>query len=829
MHIANYREKAKMLEVKSETYPFLEGGGQMGKLTRDFDWSRTPLGPVDMWPQSLRTAVDVVLHSEVPMLLWWGNDFIQFYNDAYRPSLGDNGKHPMALGQKGDECWSEMWSVIQPLVNIVRQGGATWSQDQLIPIFRNGQMEDVYWTFGYSPVRDDSGAIAGVLVICHETTRKVNALGRLKQSEKTLRSVIDHAPVGICIVDGDPFVVEVVNDVYLRLVEKAREDLQGKPLWEALPEARDQYAEILENVARTGIRYEGTEQQLKLVRQGKEATVYVDFVYEPMNAGTGSPGRRIMVLAIDVTDKVVARKKIEESEQRYRMLITESTVGTALYTGPDIRIQYVNDIMTGYWGKDSSVIGKTLAEAVPELEGQPFLEMLQDVFRSGRTYTGSEEEAVLHADGKLQSFYFNYIYKALRDSEGEIYGIHHMAMDVTEQVLARKKVEQSEANLRNIILQAPVAMCILKGPRFIIEIANEKMFALWGKESGTLLHRPIFEAFPEVQHQGFEAILDKVYQTGETFSANAIPTNLPRSQGIKTVYVNFVYEPFRNAEGVVAGIMAVATDVTEQVRARHRVEELVEERTRELSESNKSLKRSNDELAQFAYIASHDLQEPARKINTFVEMLKTNLDSIGPTPSILLEKIEQASSRMLSLIRDILTYSQLGKEHQEVQVIDLDVLLNSVMDDYELRVEEKDAVITADRLPQIRGIPVQINQLFANLISNALKFTHPDRKPCIQITCRQMTREEMKGYADLKEEGRYFYISFRDNGIGFNQKNARQIFDIFQRLHAKSDYEGTGIGLAMCKKIAQNHHGDIYAESNEGEGSIFHVILPAII
>lgn len=811
-----------MLNVHTKSYHFLEGGGELSRLIRGFDWSQTSAGAVEEWPQSLRTIVDVILHSEVPMFLWWGDDMIQFYNDAYRPSLGDNGKHPTALGQQGEECWPEIWHIISPLIDKVKKGGATWSEDQLIPIFRNGKIEDVYWTFGYSPVRDEDGVIRGVLVICNETTRQVKAVKRIEEREKMLRSIVFRAPVGICMVKGDPSIVEVANNIYLEMVGKKREEFEGRGLWDAIPEARDTYAPILREVIRTGKAYHGNEHQVKLVRHGKEEIVYVDFVYDPLADGD----KTVMVLAIDVTDKVLARKKIEESEHRYRTLITESTVAIALYFGPELRIQYCNQIMIGYWGRDERVAGKPIAEALPEIKEQSFIDKLQHVYNTGETYTGTEEEARLLVDGRLQKFYFNFIYKALRDTDGIVYGIHHMAMDVTEQVLARKKVEQSEANLRNIILKAPVAMCLLRGPRYVVEIANDRMFEIWGKSRNDLLHKPVFEGLPEARNQGFEDLLEQVYSSGETYTAYALPAALPRKGLIETIFLNFVYEPYRNPDGDITGIMAVATEVTEQVKAHQKVEELVMERTRELKESNQSLQRSNSELAQFAYIASHDLQEPARKISTFTEMLQHSLKQIDPASRNLLEKIDRASGRMLSLIRDILSYSQLAKEIQNTKAINLNDVVNGIRNDFELLIDEKKATISADKLPVIQGIPVQINQLFANLISNGLKFSGKDREPTIHIHCTELPQEDVKKNPQLVDNRVYYRISFHDNGIGFSQKNAHQIFDIFQRLHAKSDFEGTGIGLAMCKKIAQNHQGDIFAESVEGQGSAFHVILP---
>ncbi len=146
-------------------YPFLEGGGEMGELTRKFDWSKTSIGSPEQWPSGLRTMVNVVLTSRFPMFLWWGKDLVQFYNDAYRPSLGMDGKHPAALGSTGLQTWPEIWDHIYPLIQNVLSGGrAPWRENEYLPIYRNGKLENVYWTFRYSPVRTDTGEIAGVLL-----------------------------------------------------------------------------------------------------------------------------------------------------------------------------------------------------------------------------------------------------------------------------------------------------------------------------------------------------------------------------------------------------------------------------------------------------------------------------------------------------------------------------------------------------------------------------------------------------------------------------------------------------------------------------------------
>jgi len=158
----------------------LQGGGAAGELIRSMDWASTALGSIETWPIALRTALGLLLNSRFPMFLWWGPELIQFYNDAYTPSFGQ-GKHPAAMGQPGRACWGEIWPIIWPQIDdVLNRGQASWNEDQLVPILRNGRLEEVYWTYGYSPAFDDYGAITGVLVTCTETTQRVIAARRLR-------------------------------------------------------------------------------------------------------------------------------------------------------------------------------------------------------------------------------------------------------------------------------------------------------------------------------------------------------------------------------------------------------------------------------------------------------------------------------------------------------------------------------------------------------------------------------------------------------------------------------------------------------------------------
>ncbi len=194
---------------------YLEDGDEMGELTRNFDWSKTTLGSPENWSKSLLTTLGIILKSKFPMFLWWGEDLIQFYNDAYRPSLGNNGKHPTALGQPGVDCWPEIWPVIKPLIEQVMSGGESiWRKDQLIPIFRNGRMENVYWTFGYSRVNDEDGNPGGVLVICNETTDEIETYRETAQAKDDLEFTIEAAELGTW--DLNPFTNKFIGNDTLK-------------------------------------------------------------------------------------------------------------------------------------------------------------------------------------------------------------------------------------------------------------------------------------------------------------------------------------------------------------------------------------------------------------------------------------------------------------------------------------------------------------------------------------------------------------------------------------------------------------------------------------
>jgi light-regulated signal transduction histidine kinase (bacteriophytochrome) len=240
----------------------------------------------------------------------------------------------------------------------------------------------------------------------------------------------------------------------------------------------------------------------------------------------------------------------------------------------------------------------------------------------------------------------------------------------------------------------------------------------------------------------------------------------------------------------------------------------------------KELDRSNKELEEFAYIASHDLQEPLRKITSFSERLKEKLPAnLEPDVQLYLNRMLAATDNMRTLIDNLLEFSRTSRSSEPFIRIDLNNILSEVKADLELKIEETGALIDSERLPVIDAIPMQMRQLFNNLFTNAIKFRKPDQPPRISIKCRQLNEEE-KEAQHLRTNIPYFEITVSDKGIGFDQEYASKIFQIFQRLHGKAEYPGSGIGLAICKKIVDNHMGQIHARGELGTGAEFIFTLP---
>jgi PAS domain S-box-containing protein len=271
----------------------------------------------------------------------------------------------------------------------------------------------------------------------------------------------------------------------------------------------------------------------------------------------------------------------------------------------------------------------------------------------------------------------------------------------------------------------------------------------------------------------------------------------------------------RDARGKVASVLFIAQDITSELENQLNLEEKI-----------RDLDRSNKELEEFAYVASHDMNEPLRKITTFIERLENKYKGeLGADGVLYLTRIAASVDNMRHLIDTLLEFSRTARSHQPFASVDLNSLVKDVQTDLELKIEETATTLHMEVLPAIEAIPSQMKQLFDNLLNNSIKFRKAGVPPVITISCLRLSRPQKEQY-HLDAGNSWFRIDFTDNGIGFEPEYNERIFQIFQRLHGKSEFPGSGIGLAICKKIIDQHKGLIYATGEPDNGATFTIILP---
>jgi PAS domain S-box-containing protein len=909
----------------------------MGLLTRTYNWSDHALGPIEQWPQSLKTTLGIVVHSAFPMVLFWGKDLTCFYNDAFRPSLGEEGKHP-AIGKDGREVWSEIWEFIGPLIEqVMKTGEPVYFEDQLVPFYRNGQIEDIYWTFSYSPAYGDNGVINGVFVTCSETTNKVNLINVLEQSNKRFQHLVSQATIGTVVLLGEGMVVDIVNDAYAKLIGRKSKELLGKKLFDVVPEAETPFREILNGVRTTGVPVYLYEQPYSVFADGTRIEGYLDLIYQPyLNMKSEIAG--VIALCQDVTEKVLAKKKIQQSEERFEAAVqaVEGVIWTNSADGKMLGDQPGWSALTGQTFEDYEGYGWAAAvhpddkqatldaweEAVRETkvfdvrhrlkvkggtyryfsvraiplknedatirewvgvhtditeqhQAEEVLKESEERFRSladnspmivyivepntmatmryfNKTwlnYTGqSFQEAlgrawdgIVHPDDVQTVFdiyvpafeqRIPYTLPAIRlkryDGEyrwhlfkgnprylpnGEFIGFVGVGIDIHEQKIGQEALLESEARFRNLADHAPMFIWMVD-VNAVITYANRELLDFIGINSDKDVATSggwEMVTYPEDLPAVYQAFLEGLASRKE-YKVEARLKNKATGE-----YEWFLFQaaPRLLESREFAGFIGTAVNIHQQKTLLALMEERVQLRTKELNIANEALLQSNDDLKQFAHVASHDLKEPVRKIQTFSHRLHDEFsEAMAPTAQTYLHKILRSADRMSSMIDGVLTYSSVNASEAKIEAIDLNTIIESIIVDLEVVISKKNGSITFHQLPTIEGSEVLLYQLFYNLINNSLKFSKADVPPDIKVRVRSSA---------LPEE---VVLTVTDNGIGFDKQYADRIFESFTRLNTKDQYEGTGLGLSLCKKIVQRHGGSIQAFSEDGEGATFIISLP---
>ena len=945
-----------MAVQEGQKLAFLKGGGEMGELIRSKDWSTTTLGPPQSWPQSLRTAISLLLHSQFPMFVWWGPQMITIYNDAYRLIMAE--KHPQALGEAGPLVWSEIWDVVGPLADqVMKEGVSNWNEDQLLYINRRGYTEESYFTFSYSPVFDESGNVGGVFCACTETTEKVLATRKIQESERSLRSTILQAPVAMCIFRGPDYVVEIANARMYELWGRGAEEILNKPVFEGLPEAAFNGLEpLLSHVYTTGETVSRSEFPVTLPRNETPQIVYVNFVCQALKEGDGRAAG-IIAVATEVTGQVEVRKRLEENELELQRRVEARTtdlkeqkklIGSILEasfngiyalkavrnnkgTITDLRYLFANNNIARTLKMDTEeIIGGSVLELIPETRTNGFFELFCRVLQTGeavRDITHFVTEKLDHwydyvivpidketvvvtlqdiTEQKLASLQMEQqrnlldnilkyspsgitVIEVMRNDRGEVVdGITIMANAMSEKHLSippeqllKNKLSENDPGiltspgfqqaLQTLATGEPAAMQYFFEPtgkwlelsiarmdedhlinvftditatkkvQLEIEQSVERLAAVFNAaQAGMFTVSPVYDQENEIvdfrfvlTNSNFAAYIG---QTPEVLKETLASTWFPGyvvNDGFEMYKKAFLTGEIQrrnvhyNADGhdlyldimstkVGDEVLVTFTDYTQLKTTQIQLEKYIEE-----------LKRSNTNLEEFAYAASHDLKEPIRKIHLFSGRLRERLrEKLQPEDENFFDRIENASKRMNALIDDLLLYSHVSRGATMEERVDLNEKIGLVLEDLDLEITEKKAKIIVGGLPTVKGHRRQLQQLFQNLVSNALKYNKPGLSSEIHIYSRLANTHDLEHVTRENSNKQYYLIEVRDNGIGFDPAEAERIFTIFTRLHGNAEYKGTGVGLSIARKVVENHDGYIWGESKPGEGAVFKILLP---
>ena len=717
---------------------------------------------------------------------------------------------------------------------------------QELPVVRydseleTGEFTERYWRSTNTPVLNEAGEVTFVIHSTEEITAQVKA-GEMEQKLKGLELIHNlfmELPGVIGIVKGPENVLILANDSALKLWGKEKGDIIDRPLSVTIPELNGQGVfELFDNVRKTGLPYYANEVPITTMRTGTPEIRYFDLVYLPYYEEEGQPPAGVFTMSHDVTETVLAKQKAEaaqkETERQKRLYeaVTGSTPDLIYVFDLEYRFTYANKALLDMWGKTwEDAIGKGLLDNGYEpWHAEMHEREIDEIVASKKPIRG--EVAFPHAT--LGKRVYDYILVPVINEKGEVEAVAGTTRDITEIKLAEQEVRESNERFRNLADQSPMIVYIVEPNA---EARMSYFNTAWLRYTGLKYEEALDRAWNGIVHpEDVQSVYDIYVPAFENRQPYTLPAvRLRRHDGVYRWHL-FKGTPRYLPSGEFIGYIGVGIDIHEQKLAQEalkqsegQLQQKVAERTAELERTVQELRRSNVNLEEFAYAASHDLKEPIRKIHFFSDRIKERMgEQMTPEVSRYFERMEGASKRMGTLIDDLLSYSQVSIRPRIIEEVNLNQLIDQVLEDLDLEIEDKDAVVTVDKLFTIRGHQRQLQQAFQNLIGNALKYSKPGEVPQVNISYRKVVGKETGLHLSPEEQEKEFYcITIRDNGIGFEQTDAERIFNVFTRLHGMAEYKGTGIGLSIVRKVIENHNGYIWATSQLGHGSSFYILLP---
>ncbi|MEJ7644643.1 MAG: ATP-binding protein [Chryseolinea sp.] len=681
---------------------------------------------------------------------------------------------------------------------VYESGERVIANEQKHEYYKKGELYNGYFNTVFEPLRDLDDNVIGLIVTGHEVTEEVTARKKIEESEARFRTMADASPVLIWTIEANGK-SSYYNKTFRDFIGVSED--QDISDWKKIVHPEDLQSTF--NTINTAIaERRAYSLECRLLR----ADGHWRWVLAQGNPRTGANNDFFGFVgsSVDITERKYAEEKIRASEQRFQNLIYSSPSAIGILMGPGLVVTTANDPIIAIWGKGQEIMGKSYFEALPELAEQGYREVFNEVYTKGKAAHFVETPVRILQDGEMTLKYYDFVLYPQRNVAGEVEGIGIIASEVTSQAENNNKIKESESRFRSLADQSPMIVYLVEADAAATMSYFNKC---WLDYTGQTFDDAIGRAWNGIVHpDDLQGVLDTYVPAFLARKPYTLPAVRLRRHDGEYRWHLFKGNPRYLQGGEFIGYVGVGFDVHDQKITEETLEALVNERTRKLQ-------RSNEDLQQFAHVASHDLKEPVRKIRTFGNRITQEFGRDLPAKAkTYLDKMQSAADRMYAMIDGVLMYSSLDATDQKTETIDLNEVFSQIESDLEVMITLKVATIQFNRLTTVEGSPILIYQLFYNLIYNSLKFSKADTPPLIEIT------------SERKEE--FVRVFVKDNGIGFTQNEGEKIFKTFSRLHPKDQYEGTGLGLALCKKIVERHGGTISATSVENEGSVFEAIFP---